>query len=109
MTELQIGKSGSRDCMCITADGKAAIGTPEPLPRGRELLEYWCRKLGKCERTLLQALHAAHPRSLTKEKLSDRTGYSLISSGFTNALSTLRTLELITRGSDIRASETFFE
>lgn len=101
--------AGGRDRLQITAKGKAKAGKPQPVPRGRELLEYWCSKLGKCERTILQALHSAHPRALSREAISSRTGYSLCSSGFSNALSTLRTLELVTRGSEIRASETFFE
>ena len=90
----------------ITEAGLTALGDNwEPLPTGHALLEYWQNKLGKCERLILGALYD-HPEGLTSEELGDVTGYAAGSGGFNNALSTLRTLELIARGQPIMLSET---
>ena len=47
------------------------------------------------ERSILEALLRAPDHYLSKGSLADLTGYSLTSSGFANALSPLRTRELI--------------
>lgn len=87
---------GGRDRMTITASGTVDLGRFEPLPRGRALLAYWeANAGGKCERMILGELASVHPRSLPKEALASRTGYRATSGGFRNALSRLRTLQLI--------------
>lgn len=93
----------------ITDAGRAALGSWEPLPTGRALIDYWLARLGKAERAVLQALVAAHPDALTKQEVAGRAGYEASGGGFNNALGKLRTLELITRGAEIRASAVFFE
>lgn len=57
----------------------------------------------------LGTLLKAYPDTLTSEQLGEVTGYSPSSGGFNNSLSRLRTLELITRGQPMRASEDFFQ
>jgi hypothetical protein len=90
-----------------TPDGLAAIdGTYEPLPTGRALLDHWNSKLGKAERMILGVCIDAWPESLTRDQVAEITGYSGASGGFNNALAKLRTLELITRGTEIFADET---
>lgn len=79
----------------ITAEGMAALGDLEPLPTGAALVEHWMSRLPKAERTLLRLFLDAYPGSLTKEEVSERSGYSMASSGLTGALGRLRTLELI--------------
>lgn len=81
-------------------------GQVEPLPTGRGLLHHWNSKLGKAERAILAVLIDSWPTPLTRDEVADLTGYSPTSSGFANALSKLRTLELISRGSEISPDET---
>lgn len=98
---------GSGDVLSATAEGVEAAGEVSTLPTGEASQAVWYAKLGKAERILLQALVEAYPREMTKEELSAASGYSSNSSSFANALGTLRTLELVTRG-PIRASEHLF-
>jgi len=100
-----INKSG--EPVKATPEGLAAIdGTYEPLPTGRALLDHWNSKLGKAERMILGVCIDAWPESLTRDEVAAITGYSGASGGFNNALAKLRTLELITRGTEIFADET---
>jgi hypothetical protein len=100
-----INKSG--EPVKATPEGLAAIdGMFEPLPIGRALLEHWNSKLGKAERMILGVCIEAWPESLTRDQVAEITGYSGMSGGFNNALAKLRTLELISRGTEIFADET---
>jgi hypothetical protein len=99
-----INKAG--EPILILPDGLAAIaGNYEPLPSGRALLDFWLGKLNKAERLILSELIESWPSPLSKEVLAKQTGYA-IAGGFNNALGRLRTLQLITRGSEIFADET---
>lgn len=104
-------EGGNGEVMRITPEGSAAAGQVDPLPRGRELVEYWLRhpSFGAAERAILGALVEAHPRGLGAEELARTTGYQW-SGGFRNALSTLRTAGLLEgRNSEaMRASEHLF-
>lgn len=91
----------------ITDPGLAALGEWTPLPTGRELANHWLAKLGKCERGILGVLLALHPNGLLLDDLAERVGYTR--GGMKNALGHLRTLELITRGHPIKASDEFFQ
>ncbi len=61
-----------------------------------EVVQDWMPHLPKCERALLEALFSYGP--LDKETLAAKTEYQVTSGGFKNAISHLRTLELINRG-----------
>jgi len=78
----------------------AQYGPFTAMPRGRELFDQWLRHsaIGKAERCILEALYQVAPRSITKEEVAELAGYEAKGGGFNNALSRLRTLELITRG-----------
>jgi hypothetical protein len=92
----------------ITTEGLHAIGDNyDPLPTGKALHDYWMQKLDKAERSILAVLLDAYPKPISKESLSSASGYSVSSSSFHNALSKLRTLELMTRG-ELKASESLF-
>ena len=52
---------------------------------------------------------STYPASLTKQEVGERAGYEPSGGGFNNALSRLRTLELIEGRGELRASEGFFE
>jgi hypothetical protein len=93
----------------ITPDGLKALGDFAPLPTGRDLHHYWIRRLGKAPGTMLRILIDAHPGRLTKPELSDLSGYSITSSSFHNAVSELRTLQLIEGRGDLRASDALFD
>lgn len=96
---------GSGDSLRLTDAGADALGDFDPLPTGRALLEHWLRQVGKAERSILDVLADVAPRALTKADLGARAGYEPNGGGFNNALSRLRTLELIEGRGDIRLSE----
>lgn len=99
--------TGTKDALAITAAGLDTIGNDyAPLPTGQALLERWASRLGKAPRLIMEALATAWPDTMTKDEVAAVTGYEPNGGGFNNALSRLRTLELIERvGSSIRASE----
>ncbi len=84
---------GSGEDLKLTAAGGRALGPVEPLPVGKELLEYWLPKLSKCERAIIESIHEYGEGS--KEAIGHQTGYVPSSGNFNNSLSRLRTLELI--------------
>lgn len=95
----------------VTAAGLAALGSYEPLPTGRELLEYWLRELGESGASrILRALSEIFPEHLDNETLAQRAGMSADSGSFRTYLSKLRTLELVEGGRGAtRASAELFE
>jgi len=100
---------GGGELMQSTQAGLKALGQFTPLPRGRELLQHWMGQVGKAERLILAALADAYPRTRTKEQVAEAAGYEPSGGGFNNALSRLRTLELISGGAHaLRASEELF-
>lgn len=95
--------------MTITEAGREASGTVEELPSGEPLQRIWLNKLPKAEREILKYLLASYPDGAVSQQVADAIGYSVNSGSFANALCKLRTLELITRGQPMRASENFFQ
>ncbi len=100
----------SGDKLVITDDGiiYAKNTGVEPLPTGDALLQHWYGELGQCERKLLEALVSAYPQECDKEYLANETGYQ-ISGSFSNALSRLRVLGLMTGSRMLRASDSLFD
>lgn len=93
-----------------TAEGIDALGGDwEPLPQGPALAAHWYAQLSKAESLVLGALLDAWPASLTKTEVAERTGYAADGGGFNNALSRLRTLQLIDGRGELRADETLAE
>ncbi len=89
----------------LTPAGRKALGTWEPIPTGAAAVQHWVGELGKAEGLVLQALADARGRELTKEEVAKRTGYEASGGGFANALSRLRTLELIEGRGSLRLAE----
>lgn len=88
----------------ITDAGCAAIGQVPSRPKGQDLVIHWMSQLGKAEATMLNALvNLGGP--MTREDLSNATGYSTTSSGFQNAIGRLRSLGLATQGWPVSAGE----
>ena len=97
------------DTMRATDAGLSALGDYDPLPTGTALAEYWYSQLPRAERVILEVLveyGCGHPMS--KEQVAQAVGYEASGGGFNNALSKLRTLELIEGRSEVRASENLF-
>lgn len=87
---------GNNETMQITGGGIDALGEWDELPTGRALLDWWLtHHLGGMERTIIEKLVWMEPSAaVTGEYLAAHTGYTY-SGGFRNALSRLRTLNLI--------------
>lgn len=103
------GLATGREPIVITEAGLAEAGDVEPLPTGQALLDHWRASLGRAERTLLDVLVDAYPAALTRDELSERSGYSATSSSFPNALGKLRTLQLAEGYGETRATDVLFE
>lgn len=99
------GHIEGRGDVAITDDGLLALGEYEPLPTGRDLLDWWSRQLGKAERVILHCLVDQWPAAVSTEQLAQWTGYSPTSGGFRNALSRLRSLELASGRGELRAAD----
>lgn len=95
--------------MRATPEGLQALGAFEPLPHGAALLEHWMKQLSKAERKCLEALAGAWPKKLSSAQVANLAGYQLGTGGFNNALSRLRTLELISGRAELKASDDFFQ
>ena len=93
----------------ITQAGRASVGEVQPLPTGQALIDMWLNQLPRCESAILKTLVDVYPDTLFAAQLGERTGYRHTSGGFANALSRLRTLELIQRGTMIKASDHLFQ
>lgn len=104
----KLRSAGYVDGFRATEDGAAALPDVQGLPSGKDLRQDWLSRLGKAERTILEALIGVYPNSLTKEQIGQATGYSATSGGFNNALGKLRSLELAQGYGDIAASEDLF-
>ncbi|WP_395753355.1 ATP-binding protein [Prosthecobacter sp.] len=83
------------DPLTITDDGRAALGQFTPLPTGLQAIEHWIRQLSKCEAAILTRLLEVEGFACSKQELAERAGYEATGGGFNNALSALRTRELI--------------
>lgn len=79
-----------------------------PLPR-RQIVPTITAKsdvvLGKCARTLLTVLVQFHPKTCSKNRLALVSGYSLTSSGFSNAVSELRVRGLLEGSSELSPTD----
>lgn len=103
--------AGDGDQLKITDSGADALGVFTPLPHGAALLQHWKKQLGKAEWEILDALAAVWPQSLGKEDVAARTEsrYAANGGGFNNAISRLRTLELIGGKTLLKASDDLFD
>jgi hypothetical protein len=97
------------EMLLITETGLEALGPYEPLPTGEALHEFWLGKCGKAERAVLTELISAYPDPVTKNVLAKSTGYEPDGGGFNNALSRLRTMELIEGRGEMRAAAALFD
>lgn len=100
---------GGADALTIAAAGVAALGAYQPLPTGRALYDHWQGQLGKAEREILRVLFEEWPNARPKDFVAMKAGYAPDGGGFNNALSRLRTLELIEGKAKLRCSDAMHE
>lgn len=60
-------------------------------------IDLWLNKLGKCASTIFKELLDNPDKEYSKEELGEVTGYSYTSGGFSNAISSLNSNELLVR------------
>lgn len=99
--------SGYGDAIELTGAG-LTLAPPAGAQDGDSVRALWLGKLGGCERKILEWLIEHYPMDFHKDAIAEATGYSVTSSSFQNSMSKLRTLELITRGPAVKATETLF-
>jgi len=108
----QLRSNGSiegSDPIRITTTGRMDLGEVEDLPKGEALVDYWLAKLGKAERAILTYLVQCYPNAMSKEIVAKAAGYEPNGGGFNNALSHLRTIELIEGRGELRAAAALTE
>lgn len=96
LSELRTGglmDQGPPERRGVTQEGRDVIGPTPPLPTGRALLDHWVARLTACEGKMLTAIF--EHGTLTREQLSEETGYRQTSSTFANGISGIRMLELV--------------
>jgi hypothetical protein len=108
---------GPPEARSMTEAGAVAAGDVSPAPTGRKLLDWWLhgrnargrKRLGKCEATLLQVLY--EHGTLSREELSEKSGYRITSSSFDNGISAIRRLALADGpdGGDLTIADVFRE
>lgn len=103
------GYLDGRGDMTITEEGLDALGDFDVLPTGPELVDHWSAQLGKAERLVLQYLVDIYPNAADADEIGGATDYAPGGGGFRNALSKLRTLELIEGRGSMRASDDLFD
>lgn len=98
---------GTGDQMKATAEGVAALPDFEPLPTGEALRQHWLNKLPPGEAKILAALIENHPNPLSRDQLTELTGYPR--STRNTYLSRMIARQVVeTRGQDVTASSTLF-
>lgn len=92
-----------------TVAGIAALGSGfEPLPTGRKLREHWLEKLPAGERVIFEALIKAGGREVTRDSLSEATGYKRSSRDTYISRLTARQLVIPGAAGMVRASDQLF-
>lgn len=79
----------------LTDAGIAALGSYQPLPEGRDLLEHWLRELSPGAAGILRALADAAPEAMTYDQMAYAGETVVSSSTFRAHMAKLRALELV--------------
>lgn len=96
--------------MTITEAGVHALGTYEPLPTGRALLDHWINELGSSgSARMLKAIAEHYPDAIDRDALAERANVALSGGSFNTYLSRLRSLELVEGSKEIKASAELFQ
>ena len=93
----------------ITAKGRDALGSYEPLPTGKALRDYWRAKIGNGTRgQIFEAILSAGGHPVAAEKVAAAANVDLGGSTWRGHMARLRGLELVTGSTALRASEDLF-
>lgn len=106
ISSLRVKEFITRDeQISITTKGRVALGRYEPLPTGRALVAHWMQHsaLDKAARAILEVVTAS-PRPIDKSEVARRAHYEVSGGGFSNSLSRLRTLGLVSGSRQIAAA-----
>lgn len=109
LRSLQLVTPGSP--VQLTPEGvTATAGLVADAPKtNQEVIALWQGKLAKGERVMLDVLLKAHPNTVTRDELGERSGYSANSGTFSNYIGRLRSLSLVDNvGREIRAGAVLF-
>ncbi len=98
------------DVITVTQLGVDALGGDyELLPTGDALREHWLAKLPEGERRIFELVCDAHPDPVSRESLSESSGYKRSTrDAYLQRLATRRLIESVGRGA-IRASSVLFD
>lgn len=96
--------TASSDPIIPTREGIDAIGEPDPLPTGEDLLAHWNAQLNPSEQACLAALMHAYPNELDNVTMAEMVGMEPGKSTLRNARSRLRVLGL---AAGMRADDDF--
>lgn len=81
--------------VALTAAGRQLARPASIAPSRRTLIPQWKQQLSGPQGDILDALLRSHPAALGRNELAERVGVSVKSSGFSNNLGRLRSLDLI--------------
>lgn len=100
--------------LTATAEGFEALGDFEPLPTGSALGDYWMAdgrdaKLPEGERAILKVMIEAEGNPVSRDELTERTGYKRSTrDAYIQRLTARRLVESVGRG-DVQATRNLFE
>ncbi len=97
------------DSIHATEAGIAALPHAEPLPQGKDLQDYWLKKLPAGENAILLVLLASYPNPISRDEITKATNY--MRSSRDAYLSRMAAKELVNFPSQgmVYASDTLFE
>jgi hypothetical protein len=97
------------DRVYISKEGIKALGNNyEPLPTGEKLQEYWLGNLPTGERAILEVLLSYYPKTVTRDTLSEETGYMRSSRDtYIQRMTAKEIITIVGRG-EVKASENLF-
>jgi len=82
--------------LSITDEGLNAVGSYEQLPTDSEsLISFWTGKIPAGPAKMFNILTTHYPKAISKEQLSEESGYSMTSSTFGIYIGKLKTLRLV--------------
>lgn len=85
---------GRNESLEITEKGMEILDTPAPPMRGRQLIDYWLSHIELAQGAMLRVLIDVYPKSLSRDEIATRAGYSISSRHVDNSLGALRGLKL---------------
>ncbi len=107
LSRLRVARliEGQRDSIRITATGEATVRDVEPLPIGRELIDWYKANHLNARQAEMLDIILDHPKGISRAELADLVGVVASGGTFGEYLSRMRSLGLIEGSSEIRLSQ----